>query len=44
MSAGARARLDAKTEKMIEEMALNELRRGVGITRERLAKALRETQ
>jgi DNA-binding XRE family transcriptional regulator len=41
MSPGARARSDAKTQKMIEEMALNELRQAMGITQERLAKALR---
>src|SRR6266550_5821086 len=44
MSPGARARSDAKTQKMIEEMALNELRRAMGITQERLAKALRINQ
>jgi hypothetical protein len=32
MSPGARARSDAKTQKMIEEMALNELRQAMGIT------------
>jgi hypothetical protein len=41
MSPGARARSDAKSQKMIEEMALNELRQAMGITQERLAKALR---
>ena len=44
MSPGARARSDAKTQKMIEEMALNELRQAMGITQERLAKALRINQ
>ena len=44
MSPGARARSDAKTQKMIEEMALNELRQALGITQERLAKALRINQ
>src|SRR5258706_14424183 len=44
MSAQARARSDAKTQKTIEEMALNELRRAMGITQERLAKALRINQ
>jgi len=44
MSPGARARSDAKTQKMIEEMALNELRRAMGITQERLARALRINQ
>jgi hypothetical protein len=39
MSPGARARSDAKTQKMIAEMALNELRQAMGITQERLAKA-----
>src|SRR5260370_41414162 len=41
MSPAARARSDTKTQKMIEEMALNELRQAMGITQERLAKALR---
>src|SRR5947199_3661360 len=41
MSPGARARSDAKTQKMIAEMALNELRQAMGITQERLAKAVR---
>ena len=44
MSPGARARSDAKSQKMIEEMALNELRQAMGITQERLAKALRINQ
>src|SRR5258706_12673021 len=44
MSAQARARSDAKTQKLIEEMALNELRQAMGITQERLAKALRINQ
>ena len=44
MSRGARARSDVKTQKMIEEMALNELRQAMGITQERLAKALRINQ
>jgi len=44
MSPGARARSDARTQKMIEEMALNELRQAMGITQERLAKALRINQ
>ena len=44
MSPGARARSDAKTQKMIAEMALNELRQAMGITQERLAKALRINQ
>jgi transcriptional regulator with XRE-family HTH domain len=44
MSPGARVRSDAKTQKMIEEMALNELRQALGITQERLAKALRINQ
>src|SRR5712692_8306882 len=42
MSPEARARSDAKTRKMIGEMALNELRQAMGITQERLAKALRK--
>ena len=44
MSPEARARSDAKTRKMIGEMALNELRQAMGITQERLAKALRINQ
>src|SRR5438045_7842343 len=44
MSPESRARSDAKTQKMIEEMALNELRQAMGITQERLAKALRINQ
>ena len=44
MSPGARARSDVKTQKMIQEMALNELRQAMGITQERLAKALRINQ
>jgi len=38
MSPGSRARSDAKTQKMIEEMALNELRQAMRITQERLAR------
>lgn len=44
MSPESRARSDAKTQRMIEEMALNELRQAMGITQERLAKALRINQ
>ncbi len=44
MTVGARARSDAKTKKVIEEMALNELRQAMGITQERLAKTLRIKQ
>jgi transcriptional regulator with XRE-family HTH domain len=44
MSPRARARSDAKAQKMIAEMALNELRQAMGITQERLAKALRINQ
>ncbi len=44
MPAAARARSDAKTKKMIEEMALGELRQAMGLTQERLAKALRINQ
>jgi transcriptional regulator with XRE-family HTH domain len=44
MSPEARARSDAKARKMIEEMALGELRQAMGITQERLAKALRINQ
>jgi transcriptional regulator with XRE-family HTH domain len=44
MSPGGRARSDAKPQKMIEEMALNELRQAMGITQERLAPALRINQ
>ncbi|MGC2529960.1 MAG: XRE family transcriptional regulator [Candidatus Acidiferrum sp.] len=44
MTPKARARSDAKAQKMIEEMALNELREAMGITQERLAKALRINQ
>lgn len=44
MSPRARARSDAKTHKMIQEMALHELRQALGITQERLAKALRINQ
>jgi transcriptional regulator with XRE-family HTH domain len=44
MSARARVRSDAKAQKMIEEMALSELRQAMGITQERLAKALRINQ
>lgn len=44
MSAVARARSDAKTQKMIAEMALQELRQAMGITQERLAKTLRINQ
>jgi transcriptional regulator with XRE-family HTH domain len=44
MSPEARARSDGKTQKMVEEMALNELRQAMGVTQERLAKALRINQ
>lgn len=44
MSPEARVRSDAKAQKMIEEMAPNELRQAMGITQERLAKALRINQ
>src|SRR5229473_7485738 len=44
MSPEARARSNAKTKRMIEEMALNELRQAMGITQERLAKTLRINQ
>ena len=44
MSPESRARSDAKARKMIEEMALNELRQAMGMTQERLAKALRINQ
>lgn len=44
MSPAARARSDAKARKMIEEMALGDLRQAMGITQERLAKALRINQ
>lgn len=44
MSPAARARSDAKARKMIKEMALGDLRQAMGITQERLAKALRINQ
>ena len=44
MSPAARVRSDAKARKMIEEMALGDLRQAMGITQERLAKALRINQ
>lgn len=44
MSPESRARSDARTQKMIAEMALNELRQAMGITQERLARALRINQ
>src|SRR5579863_6881192 len=44
MTPKARARSDAKAQKMTEEMALSELRQAMGITQERLAKALRINQ
>lgn len=44
MLPAARARSDAKARKMIEEMALAELRQAMGLTQERLAKALRINQ
>jgi transcriptional regulator with XRE-family HTH domain len=44
MSPRARAHSDVKTQKMIAEMALHELRQAMGITQERLAKALRINQ
>src|SRR5258707_8213460 len=44
MSPEARARSNAKTQRMIDEMALNELRQAMGITQERLAKTLRINQ
>ena len=44
MSPESRAHSDDKTQRMIEEMALNELRQAMGITQERLAKALRINQ
>jgi len=40
MSPESLARSDAKTQKIIEEMALQELRQAMGITQQRLAKAL----
>lgn len=44
MSAAARARSDAKARKMIDEMALGDLRQAMGITQDRLAKALHINQ
>jgi transcriptional regulator with XRE-family HTH domain len=44
MSPEARAVSDPKSKKMIEEMALKEPRQAMGITQERLAKALRIKQ
>jgi transcriptional regulator with XRE-family HTH domain len=44
MPPAARARSDAKARKMIAEMALAELRQAMGLTQERLAKALRINQ
>jgi transcriptional regulator with XRE-family HTH domain len=44
MSPAARARSDAKARKMIRGIALRELREAMGITQERLAKALRINQ
>jgi|SRR5271165_319952 len=44
MPPAARARSDAKARKLIEEMALAELRQAMGLTQERLAKALRINQ
>jgi len=44
MSPESRTHADAKTLKMIDEMALNELRQAMGITQERLAKVLRINQ
>src|SRR5277367_177976 len=44
MPPAARARSDAKARKMMEEMALAELRQAMGLTQERLAKALRINQ
>jgi transcriptional regulator with XRE-family HTH domain len=44
MPAAARARSDVKARKMIEEMALAELRQAMGLTQERLARALRINQ
>ena len=44
MAPEARARSDAKAQKMIEEMALAELREAMGLTQERLAKVLRINQ
>ncbi len=44
MSPAARARSDAKARKMMDEMALGDLRQAMGITQERLAKTLRINQ
>lgn len=44
MSPEARARSNAKARKMIEEIALGDLRQAMGITQARLAKALRINQ
>jgi transcriptional regulator with XRE-family HTH domain len=44
MSRESRVRSDAKARKMIDEMALGDLRQAMGITQERLAKALRINQ
>ncbi len=44
MTPEARARSDAKAQKMVEEMALAELREAMGLTQEHLAKALRINQ
>jgi transcriptional regulator with XRE-family HTH domain len=44
MSPAARARSDAKSAKMIREMALKDLRRALGVTQQQLARALRINQ
>ncbi|HLZ12145.1 MAG TPA: helix-turn-helix transcriptional regulator [Candidatus Acidoferrum sp.] len=44
MSPRAIVRSDAKSAKLIREMALKELRRAMGITQEQLARALRINQ
>ena len=44
MSPAARIRSDAKARKMVEGIALGDLRQAMGITQERLAKALRINQ
>lgn len=44
MSPASRGRSNAKAQKMLEGMALGELREAVGMTQERLAKALRINQ
>src|SRR5205085_7612541 len=44
MSPRALSRSDAKSAKLIREMALKELRRAMGITQEQLARALRINQ